>query len=163
MNNYCVVVADSSRARLFTLEAPEPGAGGPNLVERESLLNPEHEVAGQDKYSSTRTGTNANPHQGPGHSYDDHRRAQEAEHERRFARQVAQRACTLAHTSRATHVVIAAGPVMLGLVRNALELPPQPPITVHELVKDFSKFNVNDLHQQLAALHVLPPRRAMVS
>ena len=47
--SYCIVVADGSRARLFTLDAGAPDTPGPDLVEHEDLANPEHKLAGRDK------------------------------------------------------------------------------------------------------------------
>ena len=50
MSEYCVVVADGTRARFFTLEAaqfPEMESG-PNLIEKKDLINPETETAGRE-------------------------------------------------------------------------------------------------------------------
>ncbi len=157
---YCILVADGTRARLFALDpdARAPGVSGPDLVEYEDRVNPEHELAGHDKYSTTRTGENLNPRKGPTHGYDDHRAQEEREHERRFAQDIAQHAVKFAAAEHAAHLVVVAEKRMLGLLRAALVLPAHPKFELRELAKDLTHFSAADLHAHLADAGLLPAR-----
>jgi len=155
-----VVTADGTRARFFTLEhTAEPSVeSSPYLLERADVVNSEHRQPSRDKYSTTRTGFNASPRQGP-HRYDDHRVRQEGEHERRFAREVAERALDIAKTAHASRLIVAAEKRMLGLLREALDTPAASNIEVKELAKDLTRLAPLELQEQLAAQGVLPERR----
>ena len=159
-SNYLVVVADGTCARFFTLEsAAKPSVeSGPHLLERDDLVNPEHEQSGGDKYSTTRSGLNLNPRGGPSHGYDDHRAQHEQEHERRFARDVASRAVSLAQENHAGHLVLAAERHMLGLLRDALKIPVKSGIEIRELAKDLTKLAPTEIHEHLAMAGVLQAR-----
>ena len=159
--DYLVVVADGTCARFFTLEsAAQPSVeSGPHLLEHDDLVNTEHEQAGGDKYSSTRTGLNLNQHGGPSHGYDDHRAQHEQEHERRFARDIAARAVSLAQENHAGHLVLTAERHMLGLLRDALKIPVKSGIEVRDLAKDLTKLTPKQIHEHLATAGVLQARQ----
>ena len=159
-NNYCVMVADGTRARLFRLDGSATRTPGPDLVELEDLANPEHKLAGRDKYSTTRTGTNVNPQKGTTHGYDDHRDKEEREHERRFASEIAGHAIKLAQRVQASHLVVVAEKRMLGLLREALVLPPQSGIELHELAKDLTRLAPTEVQTHLAQAGLVPARKA---
>ena len=160
-SNYLVVVADGTCARFFTLEAAVQRSveSGPHLLEHDDLVNPEHEQGGGDKHSSTRTGLNLNQHGGPSHGYDDHRTQHEQEHERRFARDIAARAVSLAQEHHAGHLVLTAERHMLGLLRDALKIPVKSGIEVRELAKDLTKLTPYQMLDHLAAAGVTPARK----
>ena len=158
-NNYCIMVADGTRARLFTLDAGGTTAPGPGLVEQEDLANPEHKLAGRDKYSTTRTGSNLNPQKGPAHGYDDHRDKEEREHERRFAHEIAGRAVALAQRQQARHLVVVAEKRMLGLLREAVVIPAQSGIELRELAKDLTQLPPAELQTHLAEAGLVPARQ----
>lgn len=164
MKLYSILVADGARARFFSLEgrAPRTDEAGPGLVEHEDRANPEHELQGRDKYSTTRTGVNLNPGKGPTHGYDDHRDQEAREHERRFAHDVARHAVDLAVQHKADYLVVAAEKRMLGLLREALQLPPHTRIEVRELAQDLTRLSVEDLHAHLAGAGVVPEHQARV-
>ena len=159
--DYMVVVADGTCARYFTLEwAAQPTIeSGPHLLEHDDLVNPEHKQSGGDKYSSSRTGVNLNPRGGPSHGYDDHRAQHEQEHERRFAKDVATRAVSLALENQAGHLVLAAEKHMLGLLRDALNIPAKSGIEVRELSKDLTKLTPIQIHEHLAMAGILQARQ----
>jgi protein required for attachment to host cells len=159
-NNYCIMVADGTRARLFTLDAGATAVPGPDLVEHEDLANPEHKLAGRDKYSTTRTGSNLNPQKGPAHGYDDHRDKEEREHERRFAHDIAGRAVALAQRQQAQHLVVVAEKRMLGLLREAVMLPAHSGIELSELAKDLTQLAPTELQAHLAEAGLVPARQA---
>lgn len=164
-NTYGILVADGSRARIFTLDArPQTsGEAGPGLVEHEDRVNPEHELAGRDKYSTTRTGANMNPHKGPGHGYDDHRDKEEREHERRFAQDIARHAVDFAQQKKAAYLVVVAEKRMLGLLRDELVLPPHTGIELRELARDLTRLSPADLHAHLAEAGLVPPHHPRIS
>jgi protein required for attachment to host cells len=161
-SDYIVVVADGASARFFSVESPAQPAleSGPRLFERDDLVNTEHELGGGDKYSTTRSGLNLNPRGGPSHGYDDHRAQHEQEHERRFARDIAARALSLAQEHRAGHLVVAAERHMLGLLREALEIPVKSGIEVSELAKDLTRLAPAQVYEHLAAAGVVPAPHA---
>lgn len=105
-DSHVVVVADGSRARLFTLVADT--ASGARLEEREVRVNLEHRALDRDKFSNTRPGSTPAPGGGPAHGFDDHRARHDQEHERGFAREITALALDLARRHHATHLVIAA-------------------------------------------------------
>jgi protein required for attachment to host cells len=155
-----VVTADGTRARFFTLEeSAEPAvASSPYLVERADIVNTEHRQPSRDKYSTTRTGFNADPGKGP-HRYDDHRVRQEQEHERRFAYDIAVRALAMMEEFHADHLIVTAEKRMLGLLREVLNRPARSGVEIVELDKDLTRLPPQELQEQLAAYGVLPERR----
>ena len=159
-NSYCIVVADGARARLFTLDDGATDAPGPDLVEHEDLANPEHKLAGRDKYSTTRTGSNLNPQKGPTHGYDDHRDKEEREHERRFARDIGSHAVALAQREHSYQLVVVAEKRMLGLLRESLVLPAKSGIELRELAKDLTRLSATELQAHLAEAGLVPARQA---
>jgi len=162
MSEYVVVVADGSRARFFTLEPAEipEMEGGPNLVEREDLANPEREAHDRELWSELKTGRNRAPNGGPAHGYDDHRMQHEAEFERRFARTVAERAAELARANGTRRVVLAAEKRMLGFLRNELGTLQKAGVEVREVPRDLSKLAPRQIHEHLAREGALPRRRS---
>lgn len=160
-SDYVVVVADGTRARFFTLEsaAQRSVESSPSLIEHDDLVNAEHDQGGRDKYSSTRTGLGSNPHGRPSHGFDDHRDRHEQAHEGRFAHDVTARAVSLAQQHHAAHLVLAAEKHMLGLLRDALNIPVKSGIEVHELAKDLTKFSPFQVHDHIAAAGVVPERQ----
>ncbi|HHH36776.1 MAG TPA: host attachment protein [Gammaproteobacteria bacterium] len=161
MSEYCVVVCNGTRARFFTLEPvaiPEVESG-PNLVEHADLVNPEVDVPGRETWTDLKSGRNTAPGAGPAHGYDDHRDDHEDEFMRRFADKVAQQAVALVQEHKAGNLVLAASSRMLGFLRNALQLPPTPPVTVKEVAKDLSKLSPLEIHQHLSEDGLLPARK----
>lgn len=157
--SYCIVVADGTRARFFTLDDDPTVVSGPELAEQEDLANPEHKLHGRDKYSTTRTGSNLNPNKGPAHGYDDHRDKEEREHERRFAHDIASHAVGLAQRRQVQRLVVVAEKRMLGLLRDELVLPPKSGIELRELAKDLTRLAPAELQSHLAQAGLVPARQ----
>jgi protein required for attachment to host cells len=159
MLNTIVVVANGSRARFFSVrpaETPE-FESSPQMVECGTLVNPEQTAAGKDLWTDTRSGSNRGGTRFGLHSYDDHRDEHRAEFERRFAQSVAGETANLVRSEGATRVVITADNRILGMLRN--ELHRSNGYDIKEVARDYSKFSVNELHEQLASLALIPPRR----
>ncbi len=159
MSDYCVVVVDSSRARFFTLEAaavPEMESG-PNLVERNDLVNPEASLSGRETWTEARSGRNT-VRGGAAHGYDDHRDSHDDEVTRRFAKRIASAAEELARHNGVKCLVLVAANRMLGFLRETLTLPPGKKIEVREVAKDLARLNPNQIHRNLNSHGALPAR-----
>jgi len=157
MSDYCVVVADGARARLFTLQEGGIGEGGPTLVEEASLTNAEAEVAGKELFSDEKPGRNVAPGGGGAHGYDDHRDRHLDESERRFARDIADAAADALRREKTARLVLAASPRMIGHLREALTATAVD-MKVNEVHKDLTKLSVHEVQEHLAAAGVLPAR-----
>jgi protein required for attachment to host cells len=159
MSDYCVVVADGTRARLFTLEAAAaPGVeGGPDLIEQIDLVNPEsgHGVRATTAKSGRDTGRGS----GPMHGFVDHRSQHEDEFLRRFAKLVAETALRTARERRTGHLVLVAGNRILGFLRSELQAPTGESLQVQEVAKDLSRLSAYELHEHLGGAGVLPRRK----
>ncbi len=161
-NGYCVVTLDGTRARFFALEPVEHPEleSGPNLVEGTmDLVSTEPDIPGREAWTEAKTGRNQAPAGGPAHGYDDHREQHVDEYKRRFAREVAQQALAWARRHKARVLVVAAEPRMLGMLREAMAVPPHEGIEVREMPKDVSKLPPQEIHARLAEAGLLPPRR----
>jgi protein required for attachment to host cells len=158
MTDYCVVVMDGARARLFTLETAEfpEVQSSPKLVEQEDLVNPEKDLADRELFSS-KSGRTRAPRGSLSHGYDDHRAQHGDEFERRFARMVAGHTVRLAQESRVRCVVLAAQPRMLGFLRQEIGQLAKNGFDVREVAKDLSKLSSGQVHEHLAKERLLPP------
>lgn len=159
MSDYCVLVANATRARLFTLEpaaVPEMESS-PRLVEQQmDLVNSEDELAGKDLWSDPKSGRNRSEAAGVAHGYDDHREQHLEQHKQHFARQIAAQAIRHALDNQARYLVIAAEKHMLGLLRNAIEIPAQSGLKIVEVAKDLSKRSPQEIHENLADDQIIP-------
>lgn len=157
MSDCIVVVADAARARLFTLEpARSPDTeGGPNLVERKDLVNPEQ----RPPWSDPKSGRNRAPGGGQAHGYDDHRTQHTDVLKRRFARSVAQETAQLQQSCKARNVILVAQKRMLGFLRTELGTLLKNEGKVQAVAKDLSKLAPQELHQHLAKDGLVPARR----
>lgn len=159
MTAFCVVVAEGARARFFTLEHNEVPEleGGPDLVEHESLLNPEHRVH-QDEIYADSSGRNRTPG-GQGHVYDEHRDQHDADVEKRFADEISQRADSLVRAVGARRVFLCAEKRMLGFLRSRLNGQTPSGAEIMEIPKDLAKLKPRDVHEHLADDGYLPRRK----
>lgn len=159
MSDYCILVADATRARLFTLEPatfPETESS-PRLVEQQmDYVNPEESLSGKELWSDTKSGRNMST-SGMAHGYDDHRDKHREEQRLHFARQAAAQAIRHALDNHAKHLVVAAEKHMLGLLRETLEVPPHSDLKLVEVPRDLAGFSPHDIHEHLAAEGLLPP------
>lgn len=164
MNNHCIVVADGSRARFFCLEdVPAPEIqGGPNLTEVNDLVNPEKEAHESQLFSDSKSGGNRTNGQGV-HGYEDHRERQLAEHDRRFAKSVAETAAELARKHGANKLLLVARDRTLGMLRDEFEALERSGMQVNELHKDLSKLSANELQEVLAKEKLVPKRASPLS
>ena len=62
MTDWCILVADGSRARLFTADF-RSGMSAAELEEREDLVSLERNLTGRETFSSVHSGKNRAPHE----------------------------------------------------------------------------------------------------
>ncbi len=160
--NYCIVVADGSRARFFTLERPEipEFEGGPDLTEHRDLVNPEKEQRSRQIFSNLKSGRNQAHGNGPGHGYDDHRGRHEGEFVRRFARRLVGEIATFAGEQRVDQLVLVADPRMLGVLRDELGSGLPAGMHITEFTRDLSSLSAPSIHARLATEGLVPAREA---
>lgn len=159
MIDYCVVIADASRARFFTLVPAEHPKieSGPTLVERTALANAEAAGRDADIFSETRSGANRSAG-GATHPYCDHRRRHEEEFEKRFAKAVA---CQVAEIQKQEEsigkLVLAASSGMLGHLRKQITVLGRG-TAVTDVARDLTRMKPEKIHGILASEGLLPAR-----
>jgi protein required for attachment to host cells len=158
MDNTCVVVAGSGRARIFLLEeSPAPRAPF-RLIERGKLANADLRSRGRSVTGRVRTETNTNREAGPMHPMGAQRDRHRIELERRFSVEIARNAAALARNWTTGSVVLVADPRMLGFLRDAVRGELKTGVRVKELAKDYGNLTASSLQDHLAQSGVLPER-----
>jgi protein required for attachment to host cells len=149
MVDLCIVVADGSRARLFTATRGED-AEATKLQELEDLVEPERGMADREIYSD-KSGQNR-----PGSGFEDHRKGHREEVERRFAKRIVAAVAQLLHQQSPGSLVVVADPRLLGLLRGPLDasLPRDVPRT--EIAADLTWQPLHALRKTLEKMGVLP-------
>ena len=158
MNNWCVVVADGARARIFVLDPDGTRAGDPGLVEKADLANAGYSARGTDA-PQVRTERNTNRQTGPMHSVGEKREQHRLEVERRFGAKVAERVAALVNGWNDGSIVLVADPRLLGLMRKVLREAVKSELTLKELAKDYTHLSATELHEHLASNGLIPMQR----
>ena len=158
-DTWCIVAADGSRARFFTLESPDLPLleGGPDLVEHGDLVNPDHQLKGTERFA-TQSGRQRPPGGGLPHTYDDHRTNHMAESETRFARRLADAVQIFAESRGAQHLILSADPRLLGMLRPELSRRLGNALDVRVLARDVSGLTRPQIHAQLSEAGLVPRR-----
>ena len=159
MDNTCVVVAGSGRARIFMLEESSAPRAPFRLIERGKLTNASLRIRSRSVTGRVRTETNTNREAGPMHPMGAQRDRHRIELERRFSVEIARKAAVLARNWTTGSVVLVADPRMLGFLRDAARGALKPGISVKELAKDYSNLTASRLRDHLAQSGVIPARR----
>jgi protein required for attachment to host cells len=161
MSDYLVVVASAARARFFTLEPAEfpELESGPNLIDQGELLNPQARTPERELFADSKTGRGRAPRGSSAHGYDDHREQHEDESERRFSREVLEKARLMAEEKDARQIVLAASSRMIPFLRQHVERLMKQGLEVRELIKDMSKLTPEQIQDHLAKEQALPARR----
>ncbi len=167
MYDVCVLVADSARARYFVdrHEAPparlggkatdSPSWAGQRLQEVRDLVHPEARLTDAEQYSETKPGTA----RGPGaqaHAYNDHREAQQDQHDRRFAADIVAAAEEACRETDARRLILVADPRMLGILRPLAQKLAHAGIEVRDLAKDLSRMRPDEIRSVLEKNDMLP-------
>ena len=149
MNNWCVVVADGARARIFLLDPGGGRAGAPSLVEKTDLINAGYSLRGTEA-PKVRTERNTNRQTGPVHPVGEKREQHRVEVERRFGAQIAECAAALVNGWSSGAIVLVAEPRLLGLMREGLRNAVKSEIALKELARNYTHFSAAELHEHLA-------------
>ena len=136
MKRACIAIVDATRARLYTYERADDDE--PARPESGAL----HEVM------DLRAG-----------STEDHRDAHAHEIDRRFARQVVAELDRIAREHAFPRVVLVASPAMLGEVRGVTGALRRPELVVEYVARDLAQLSSPQIHDHLAQLSLIPPRR----
>ncbi|OGA53634.1 MAG: hypothetical protein A3F74_02380 [Betaproteobacteria bacterium RIFCSPLOWO2_12_FULL_62_58] len=158
MTNWCVVVADGARARIFVLEPGGGRAGDPSLLEKADLANAGYSARGADA-PHMRTERNTNRQTGPMHAVGEKREQHRLEVERRFGVRIAERVAEVVKGWNEGSIVLVADPRLLGLMREMLREAVKSEITLKELAKDYTRLSATELHEHLASNGLIPMRR----
>lgn len=145
----CVIAADATRARFFTVEKSEAPRAPFRLLERAVLENPGLRERGDAVTGRARTETNTNREGGPKHPIGAQRDRHRLELERRFARDIALKAGAITRDWRAGTVVLAAAPQFLGLVRGSLRDELGANIELKEVAKDYTGLPADEIRDRL--------------
>jgi len=153
MKRICLVLADATRARIFSYQQLlEPDGPHDELREERDLVDPERHKRASELFSD-HAGTN-HTH---GHANDDHRQAHLDELDTRFAQHIAGEVEHVLRDEGARELVVVASARMLGRLRTSLE-PLRRTVTIKELARDFTKLASTELRDRLAEHDLLPAR-----
>jgi protein required for attachment to host cells len=155
MTDWCILVADGSRARLFTAEF-HAGESSASLKEREDLVSPERGLAGREIFANIKSGRNREARNAQAHGYDDHRIRHREETERRFAKQIASATADIVKKHASEWLVIVAEPRLLGLLRKPLDAKLPGGLPRIELREDLSWHALPQIRRVLEHRGVLP-------
>lgn len=159
--NVCVLVADAARARVWVLDVDRGGIGPAisELVDVAEITNPMLRARDVDVVSDSGTGRRGGA-KTPLHATPDHRDHRRRDIERHFAAEVAEEAASVWRRYPSCELIVAASPVMLGLLRPAVDrqIRVNDQIHVRELPRDLTKLTGPALHDLLAEDKLLPER-----
>ena len=140
MRKTWVLVADNSRARIFTVETPSSP-----LIEIDSIVHPEGRMHDRD-ITSDLPGRGAGSG-GSRHSYETETDAKEYEN-MGFAKRIAVFLDDSRKDDRCKNLVIVAAPGLLGNLRGEMNDQTRKMITL-ELAKNLSHLNANDIRKHM--------------
>ena len=159
MQPFSLLVADASRARLFTVGPADDDldAGGVALRERADYIQPERRHPAGHALTD-HPGTAYAP-TGLAFGLDDHRAARTRAIDRGFAADLAAALARAVADTGTDHAVVVASPRMLGALRPLVRAALGARVVIDELALDLTKLSVPRLHDRLAALGFVPARR----
>jgi protein required for attachment to host cells len=145
-----IVVADAVRARFFTFD-------GEHVIEQADLLNPERRLKASELFTESRPPLGHSSY-GQQFAVDDHREQHVRELDQRFAANIVKRIDAELEEHPAPRVVVAAGPHMLGILREALSKRRHRDIELDDLALDLTRESPAQLHDHLARMGFVRPR-----
>lgn len=160
MRKAIVAAVDGARARLFILRSrvSDLGETFAELDEVEDLVNPEHRRRPSDVYAESRPGLRDAAAGATGHGVDDHRSSHADEVDRRFAAAIWTAIAAQARDEGIKRVVVAAGPAMLGFLRET-RAGAASSLELEEFPKQVSGLVPTEVHERLARAGLIPARR----
>lgn len=180
MKRACIAIVDATRARIYIYDrTADPGGAHAVFVgalhEAIDLVNPGRR--GHDRGSTVEPGAEPGTEPGvkpgaerdaPGAERDapgggatvDPRQAQAGEIDRRFARQVIDEIDRIARERALDRVLLVATPAMLGELRAGDRALQRPELMVEYVARDLARLTSPQIHDHLARLRLVAPRRA---
>ncbi len=151
MKRACVAIVDAAHARFFRYSDDN---GRPALEEIADRVSPGRQAHGRFADPSAR----GNGSTAPRSATDDHRTDHIDELDSRFAREVVAEASRLVREDKFAHLIVVASPKMLGRLRIELVSLRRTGIAIDEIPQDLTRLTSPQVHDHLAALHVIDPR-----
>jgi protein required for attachment to host cells len=152
MRSWSMIVADSARARFFSIEwSDDPELeSSPRLVEHEDLVNPDVQLGDREVFSD-RAGSATSSGTSPSHALDERRDQRKRVSAQRFARQVAERAAQ----SAGIHCLLVADKRTMGLLRKAIGAS-APSLEVTEVSAELTRQSTDRVLATLVQRGILP-------
>jgi protein required for attachment to host cells len=141
----CLIVADSSRARFFSLEPADGARSRTKLVVRFTLANDDLKAARRGGAGRVKTERLSSRQAGGAHPIDARRQQHHLELERRFGRRIAVQVAKAAGTWKTGVVMLVAEPRLLGLMRKGVRDALDSGVTLKELAKDLGHLTPGEL------------------
>lgn len=158
--NFCVLLANTARARVLTLASARP--------EGESTLSALEEVADQrnpaarardnERFSDTRPGIRREGSHGPRHGVNDRREGNRQDSERQFMQSVVDETMAIWSRFPTCKIIVVANAQTLGLLRPVLARRVREPYEVIEFPRDLTQLAPAAVHDALAKAGHLPAR-----
>lgn len=164
MNRACIAIVDATRARIYTYDrtAESHGvsvAGDGTLHQAIDLVNPDrrgHDALLTARPRIKRGAPGAGPTDDPGERRDE----LDQPFARRFARQVVEEIDRISRERAFDRVLLVATPAMLGELRGVDGSLQRPELLVEYVARDLARLTSPQIHDQLAQLRLVAPRRA---
>lgn len=174
MKRALIATVDAAKARIYLYqEQTNPGF---ELTEIADLDNagrrlPDHEVYSESRPSlkgdsgrrAELGGANRSDLGAPASASDDHRDAHRQELDARFAKLIAGELDEQVTRRKLGHLVLCAGPKMLGTLRTVCGSLHRDGLVFEEIEKDLSNMSVAQLHDYLANAGIVPGRQRRIA
>jgi protein required for attachment to host cells len=160
MKRACIAFVDATRARIC--EYDERNAAGHEMSEIADLVNPGRRhinAVFEDETGGNRSGGGGSQST----ATDDHRQGFVGERDQKFAREVVTELERIIGERQLTHVVIVAGPRLLGDLRKYDASLRREGLQLDEVERDIAQLSNAQLHDHLAHLGLIPPRQRVAA
>lgn len=157
MSKYIVVVADSQRARLFTLKeslTPEIESS-PRLIEEQSLLNPDKDQKVRKQHAAP-AGGRTKSGSGGFYAFDEHCGKRDLGELRRFSSLVIKETLKQARKANAHTLLLVASRRTLGVIRDALSSSRLNGFDIHECDRELTGESPSRIQALLARRKLIP-------
>lgn len=151
MKRALIAIVDAAHARLYTYQQIDDNE--PTLHERRDLVN-----AGRQAHGMWTDKPGSRSAEGGHGALDDHRSDHLAELDARFAKLVIAEAARIVAEDGLGHVILVAGPKMLGALRQAHTPLRRNDILIDEIAQDLAWLTPPQIHDHLAAMKLVDPR-----
>jgi protein required for attachment to host cells len=147
--NTLIVVADSSRARLFRIARTDAPRAPFVLQETESLVHPEARIQEGDRHTGSLPAAHSGKAGQGGHTLDDHRGAHEAEERRRFAKAICHSVARSVMEHDHPAVIALSTHALQALLAGELERELPKEVRVRSEIGEFSELSPSALLEEL--------------